>query len=116
MLDPTGGIVTSAVAAKATQTIVKSSLIATVWDSVVDFAVDQAKSHGKNEFTKRIEGLRSDTRLRKQIQTALERAVIRSLGGRLTRHRTRFGRGPKHNIRRPPLRPNRHPHHRPQPI
>lgn len=81
MLDPTGGIVTSAVAAKATQTIVKSSLIATVWDSVVDFAVDQAKSHGKNEFTKRIEGLRSDTRLRKQIQTALERAVIRWVDG-----------------------------------
>ena len=62
---------------KVTQAIVKTSLIESIRDGIVDFLVDQAKDLGKKEISDRIAKLRSDAKLRKQIQQAMKRAVER---------------------------------------
>ncbi|MBI5303090.1 MAG: hypothetical protein HY868_13225 [Chloroflexi bacterium] len=73
MSDP----VTFSIAGTATAAIGKTGIVDTIRDAAVDFLVEQAKSLGKEEFTNRIKGLRSDGKLRAQIQAATERAVKR---------------------------------------
>ena len=70
MIDP--GTITGFVVA-----VGKSNLANTVRDGVVNFLADQAKGIAGDELTKRIESLRSDAKLNKQIQSALERAAKR---------------------------------------
>ena len=65
------------VAKAATKAVVKSSLVESFRDGVVDFLADQAKDLGKKEISERIAKLRSDAKLRGQIQEALERATER---------------------------------------
>ena len=66
-----------AIAARLAQTIVKTTLIDSIRDGVVDFLTDQTKDLGKKEISDRITQLRSDARLRSQIQQARARAVKR---------------------------------------
>jgi len=68
---------TVTIVVKVTEAVVKSSLVESVRDGVVDFLVDQAKDLGKKEISQRIGKLRSDADLRRQIKEALERAVKR---------------------------------------
>jgi len=70
MVDPlvVGGLVT---------TVGKSSLGKTLRDGVVNFLADKAKDVAGDELKGRIEALRSDAKLNKQIQSALERATQR---------------------------------------
>jgi energy-coupling factor transporter ATP-binding protein EcfA2 len=55
----------------------KSSLLNTLRDGVVSFLADKAKDIAGDEVKSRIESLRSDAKLNKQIQNALERAAQR---------------------------------------
>jgi hypothetical protein len=70
MIDP--GIITGLVG-----TVGKSSLVDTLRDEAVDFLADKAKGFAGDEITGRIEALRSDAKLNRQIQKALERAAQR---------------------------------------
>src|SRR5688572_19713479 len=58
-------------------TIGKSSLVNTLRDGAVDFLADKAKGIAGDEITNKIETLRSDAKLNRQIQKALERAAQR---------------------------------------
>ncbi len=55
----------------------KSSLVNTLRDGVVSFLVDKVKDIAGDEIKSRIESLRSDAKLNKQIQNILERAAQR---------------------------------------
>ncbi len=68
---------TSVIVVKIVQSVAKASLVESIRDGVVDFLVDQAKDLGKGEISKRIEGLRSDAKMRKEIQEAARRAAER---------------------------------------
>jgi len=70
MIDPVlvGGFVT---------TVGKSTLVNTLRDSVVNFLADKAQDIVGDELKSRIESLRSDAKLNKQIQGVLERAAKR---------------------------------------
>src|SRR5437868_15440874 len=58
-------------------TIAKSTLLQVVRDGVIDFLADKAKDVAGDELKKRIESLRSDAKLNRQITQALERAATR---------------------------------------
>ncbi len=72
MLNPT-----TALAGQAVITIAHSSLISSVRNGVIDFLAGQVKDLGKKELADHIVKLRSDAKLREQIQTAVERATRR---------------------------------------
>ena len=57
--------------------IAKSSLLQVVRDGVVDFLAEKARDIAGDDVKKRVESLRSDAKLNKQIMQALERASTR---------------------------------------
>ena len=67
----------SEVAKKMVKTIAKTEAVNTLRDGAVDFLKDKAKDLAGKEIADKIAALRSDATLRKQIQTALERAAAR---------------------------------------
>ncbi len=68
---------TSVIVVKIVQSVVKTSLVESIRDGVVDFLIDQVKDLGKGEISKRIEGLRSDAKMLSEIQEAARRAAER---------------------------------------
>ena len=62
---------------KVVQAIAKASLVDSIRDGFVDFLAETAKGVGKKEISDRIARLRSDAKLRAQIQEATERAAER---------------------------------------
>ena len=70
-------MIETVIVVKVTEAVAKTSLIESIRDGVVDFLVGQAKDLGKKELSGLIAKLRSDAKLRKQIQKATERAAER---------------------------------------
>jgi len=70
----TSGIV---LAQRAVKTVAQSSLVDSVRNGVVDLLTKQVQDLGKKELADRVAGMRSDAKLRGQIQNAIERATKR---------------------------------------
>jgi len=62
---------------QAVTTVARSTLVDSVRNGVVDFLTKQVQDLGKKELADRIAGMRSDAKLRGQIQGAIERATKR---------------------------------------